>query len=51
MLEEAVADEPDYILPIVVPLVGDFFLQDRADGDYRGKRIPEYQELQEKFAA
>lgn len=49
MLEETVADEPHHVLPVVIPLVGDLFLQDRADGDYGSKRIPEYQELQKEF--
>src|SRR5260370_17130779 len=51
MFEEAVADQPDYVLPVVVPLVGNFLLQDGTDGDHRRKRIPEYEELQEKFPA
>src|SRR5260370_41075768 len=51
MFEEAVADKPDYVLPVVVPLVGNFFLQNGTDGDHRRKRIPEYEELQEKFPA
>ena len=51
MFEEAVADEPHHVLPVVVPLVSDFFLQDRADGNHGGKRIPEDEELQKEFAA
>src|SRR5216683_3954909 len=51
MFEEAIADKTDYVLPVVIPLVGNFFLQDGADGDHRRKRIPEYEELQEKFPA
>ncbi len=51
MLEEAVADEPHYVLPVGIPLVGDPFLQDRADGNHGGKRIAEDEELQKKFAA
>jgi hypothetical protein len=33
-------------LPVVVPLVGDFFLQDGTDGDHRRKRVAENKELQ-----
>ena len=51
MFEETVADQPHDVLPVVVPLVGDFFLQDRADGNHGGKRIPEDEELQKEFAA
>jgi hypothetical protein len=46
MLEEAVGDEPYHVLPVVVPLVGDFFLQDGTDGDHRRKRVAENKELQ-----
>ena len=51
MLEEAVADEPHHVLPVVVPLVGDLFLQDRADGDHGGKRMTEDEKLQKEFMA
>src|SRR5882672_10009736 len=51
MFEEAVANEPYDVLPVVIALVGNFFLQDGTDGDHRRKRIPEYEELQEKFPA
>src|SRR5882762_2533828 len=51
MLEEAVADEPRYILPVVVALVGNLFLQNGTYGDHCGKRIPEYEEFEEKFPA
>src|SRR5260370_5248350 len=51
MLEETIADEPRHVLPIVIPLVGDLFLQDRADGNHGCKGISEDQELQKKFAA
>ena len=39
MLEEAVADEPRYILPVVVTFVSNLFLQNRADGDDPHTRI------------
>src|SRR5438067_9620051 len=51
MFEEAVADEPRDVLPVVIPLVGNLFLQDGADGNHGGKRIPEDEELQKEFAA
>ena len=51
MFEEAVAHEPDDVLPVAVPFVGDFFLQYGADGNHRGKGIPEDQELQKKLPA
>src|SRR5712692_8742091 len=51
MFQKAATHEPRYILPVVVPFVGDFLLQDRADGNQRGKGIPEKQELHEEFPA
>src|SRR5260370_17486019 len=51
MFEEAVADEPHDISPVVIALVGDLFLEHGANGNHDGKRIAEYQELQEKFPA
>ena len=51
MLQEAVADQPRYVLPVVVPLVGDLFLQHGADGNDRSKSVAKEQELQEEFTA
>src|SRR6266446_33103 len=51
MFEKTVADQAHHVLPVVVALVGDFFLQHGADGDYRRKRISENQELQKKRTA
>src|SRR5258708_33574307 len=51
VVEEAVADEPDDISAVVIALVGDLFLEHGANGNHDGKRIAEYQELQEKFPA
>jgi len=41
VFEEAVTHEPDHILPVVIPFVGELFLQHRADGNDRGKGIAE----------
>ena len=51
MFEEAVADKPDYVLPIVITFVGNFFLQDSADGNHGGKRVAEEKELQKELPA
>src|SRR5690242_15589332 len=51
MFEVAVADQPHHVLPVVVSLIGDLFLQDRADGNHGGKRLTEDEELQKEFAA
>src|SRR5260370_976164 len=51
MLQKAVTHEPHNILPVVVPFVGDFLLQDRTDGNHRRKCIPENQELHEEYPA
>jgi hypothetical protein len=51
MFEQAVADQPRDVLPVVKPLIGNLFLQDRANGNHGGKRIPEDEELQKKLAA
>src|ERR1700756_1160878 len=51
MLEEAVAHEPDDVFPVVVALVGDFLLQNRADRNHRGEGVPENEELQKEFPA
>ena len=51
MFEEAIAYETDHVFPVVIALVGDFLLQDGADGNHRGEGITENQELQKEFAA
>src|SRR5260370_977790 len=51
MFEKAVADKAGYVLPVVVTLVRDFFLQHGTDGNHCSKRISEDQELQEKLPA
>src|SRR5260370_18702463 len=51
MLEEAVAYQPNDVFPVVVAFIRDFFLQHGTDGNHGRKRIPEYQELQEKLPA
>jgi len=39
MFEEAVADEPHDVLPVVITLVSNFFLQDGTDGNHRGSGL------------
>jgi hypothetical protein len=51
VLQEAVTDQPHYVLPVIVAFVRDFFLQDGADRNHGSKGIPEDQKLQKKFAA
>src|SRR5690242_20690048 len=51
MLEETQTYQPKYVFRVVVPLISDFFLQHRSDGNYGGKRVPEDQELQEELPA
>src|SRR4029077_14986002 len=51
MFEETVADQARHVLPVVVALVGDFFLQNGTDGDHRRESISEQQELQKERAA
>src|ERR1700751_5958107 len=48
MLQEAVAQQPSYILPVVVTLVRHFFLQDRPNGNHGRKRIAEKQKLKKE---
>ena len=51
MFEEAVADEPSHILPIVVSLVSQFLLQHVTNGNHRCKRISEEEKLQTEHPA
>src|ERR1700757_1722030 len=51
MFQKAVTDEPRDILPVVISFVGEFFLQDRADGNHRRKSVPEKQELEKELSA
>src|SRR5438094_599918 len=51
MFQEAVADEPDHVLPIVVSFVSQFFLQHGTNGNHRCERIPEEEKLQTECPA
>ena len=51
VFEEAVAHEPNNILPIVVPFVSQFFLQHRTDGNEGCKSIAEKHELKKETPA
>src|SRR5713226_4908252 len=51
VFEEAVTHQPDHILPVVIPFVGELFLQHGPDGNDRGKGIAENHKLQKKFPA
>src|SRR5712671_66763 len=51
VFQEAVADEPSHVLPIVVPFVSQFFLQHGTNGNHRGKRIPKEEKLQTECPA
>src|SRR5690348_8605086 len=49
VLEETAAQQEGYILPIVVPLVSNFLLENAPDGNYCREYISEQHELQEEF--
>src|ERR1700730_3715317 len=51
MFEETVRHQAGHVLPVAVPLVGKFFLQDGADRNHRGERVTKNHELNEKTAA
>src|SRR5712692_7032815 len=51
MFEETVAEQAHHVLPVVIALVGDFFLQDGTNGDHRCERVSKKKELQKKCAA
>src|SRR2546430_13327401 len=51
MFQEAVADEPDHVLPIVLSFVSQFFLQHGTNGNHRCERIPKEEKLQTECPA
>ena len=51
MLEEAVGHQTGHVLPIAVPFIGEFFLQDGPYRDDCGECVPKNHELDEKIAA
>src|SRR5579859_4734327 len=51
VFQKAVGHQPHHVLPVVVALVRNFYLQYRADGNHRRKRVSKQQKLQKESPA
>ena len=49
MFEETEGHEADHVLPIVVSLVGQFFLHHRSNGNHGCESVPEQYELKKEL--